>query len=159
MKFFMYLTSVWFSFNVSTPFQGASYRKWIAQNPDYREVQVVLAITNAILHEDSNDRDEFAKQTQLVYGALEGRPGFIAGSIRKTVLGNEVWTVSLWENRQALTDFLQSREHINAMVMADTAIDLIRSKVITDQFKNIHLNWDAFEKMIALTPFKKYKPI
>ena len=25
--------------------------------------------------------------------------------------------------------------------------------------KKIHLNWDAFEKMIALTPFKKYKPI
>ena len=75
--------------------------------------QVYVGITNAVL--GAADRSEFDRHTRRVVKSLPTQPGYVAHSVRTRIFGNEVWTMTIWDSDAALTAFVRSPVHQEAM--------------------------------------------
>jgi len=146
---------IFFGCAISRPLSGPGFDN--KQNKLYGDPHrtVIIAITNALL--DRSKRRPFDKKTQKIYKNIENYKGHIAGSIRLKLLGNEVWTYTIWENEAALINFVRSKEHLDAIYSTDTAIEKIRSLNIKVLAKDIPISWQQVEEIISKKEMKAYK--
>ncbi|MFM9879951.1 MAG: antibiotic biosynthesis monooxygenase family protein [Burkholderiaceae bacterium] len=99
---------------ISTPF------KTISSTPP----TVVMVVTHAVL--DPNNRAAFDAQTSRVLESLSGQPGLVGYSVRRQLLGNEVWTMTVWASEASRAEFVTSAAHRTAMVNGNSALQTIR---------------------------------
>lgn len=142
---------------ISRPMSGPGYDSSSETLKGDLNREVYVAITNAYVIRSK--RSLFDRKTQEIYKSLEQNKGFLMGSIRLRLLGEEVWTYTVWESREALDLFANSRQHVDAMYSADPAIRQMRSLVIKAKAREIPTSWSKIEEMIQKEKMKDYKPL
>ncbi|HEX8876543.1 MAG TPA: antibiotic biosynthesis monooxygenase family protein [Phycisphaerales bacterium] len=75
--------------------------------------RVFVAVTNAVLHPDK--RRAFDDHTRRVIESLPSHEGYLGHSVRGRVLGNEVWTMTMWRDEESLDAFIESPVHRTAI--------------------------------------------
>lgn len=98
---------------LATPFRGPGYSSREGVTLPGAHVTVWVGITNAQV--DGRTRGVFDEYTRKVVRSLPEHDGFIGHSLRSRVLGNEVWTMTVWRDEAALDAFVSSPSHRSAM--------------------------------------------
>ncbi|MCR9256732.1 MAG: hypothetical protein NXI16_11650 [Alphaproteobacteria bacterium] len=126
----------------STPFSGPGYGP--AGPPD----SVVVGITHITLKDDGALRDKFWDYVAEVDQQLEAAPGFIKGSKRRELLGDEAWTATVWRDGKSLAAFISSGAHKRAMKGAYDTFDDARFARLTLDREAFQENWDNILAML-----------
>lgn len=140
--------------SISRPISGPGYDARTKLFRTKNTNTVFVSITNAKLI--GSKRISFDRYTQELYLTLDGRRGYLGGSIRKEIFGNEVWTFTVWENHEAMKEFVYSRDHLNAIYMSSEAIEVMRS-INFDHPSSTQLNWERIYQEISKVEFKSLK--
>jgi len=77
------------------------------------EGSVFIGVTNARV--EGGNRRAFDKHTRLVIRSLGTHEGYMGHSVRSRLLGNEVWTMTVWKDEASLDRFVRSPVHREAM--------------------------------------------
>jgi heme-degrading monooxygenase HmoA len=86
----------------------------------------VVAITEARLGGDRASRAAFWHGVREVERSLPTQPGLIGYTLRRELLGNTTWTMTVWESDDALDRFVGGAAHRRAMQAGDAAIASVR---------------------------------
>lgn len=98
---------------MATPFRGPGYsRSHGVTLPGVGPV-VVVAITHATL--DARLRGPFDDYTRRVIASLPSQADHVGYSVRTRLLGNEVWTMTVWKDDAAVEAFMASPVHRTAI--------------------------------------------
>lgn len=73
----------------------------------------VVALTYAAL--DPAKRAPFDKASAEVIDSLKQQPGIVGYSLRRELLGDAVWTMTVWEDAAARAAFVRSPVHMAAI--------------------------------------------
>jgi heme-degrading monooxygenase HmoA len=76
---------------------------------------VIVVITEVRLGVDRSARLQFWDQVWTVEKALPKQPGLVGYSLRREIFGTTAWTMTLWENEDAIRAFMRSAVHRRAM--------------------------------------------
>lgn len=79
-----------------------------------------MALTNAKLQRSK--RSGFDKRSKEIFENINSSPGYIGGTVKFEIFGDEVWTMTVWENQEALERFVDSTRHLDAMYMTNQAM-------------------------------------
>lgn len=99
---------------IAMPFRGPG---WDGA-PTVARDEYVVVLTHAVL--DGETRASFDGGFDPVRAQLDGAEGLVGYSMRKELLGDEVWTMSVWQDEASLKRFLYRGAHRD--VMRDGAI-------------------------------------
>ncbi len=92
-----------------------------------QEQRVLVVVTHAVIHPERRGAfDEYVDRLVDVMDASKV-DGLIGFSIRKQLLGNEVWTLTVWRDEVALAAFMRSGLHREAVQRAGDAVASLRS--------------------------------
>lgn len=101
----------------ATPYRPA------AQAPDAEPGETaVIALTEATLGPDRAARAAFWDGVRAVERDLPNQPGLLGHSLRRELLGNKAWTMTVWESQAALDRFVASPAHRAAMRAGNPAV-------------------------------------
>lgn len=81
---------------------------------------VVVAVTWATL--DPERRATFDRYTGRLVNILQQQPGLLGYSLRRELLGNDVWTVTVWSSDEARRAFVYSALHQEAITETYAAV-------------------------------------
>ena len=136
--------------SVATPF-----RKVAAGTGQAEHGTTVVVITEATLGGSSEQRSGFWTGVQSVQAVLPSQPGLIGYSLRQELLGNRVWTMTIWQSKLDVRRFADTATHRQAMQSgAEALINLRFARFQRDQ-RIAAPTWE--EAMVALeVAGKKY---
>ena len=136
--------------SVATPF-----RKVAAGTGQAEHGTTVVVITEATLGGSSEQRSGFWTGVQSVQAVLPSQPGLIGYSLRQELLGNRVWTMTIWQSELDVRRFADTATHRQAMQSgAEALINLRFARFQRDQ-RIAAPTWE--EAMVALeVAGKKY---
>jgi heme-degrading monooxygenase HmoA len=117
---------------------------------------VVVAVTYARYRPEAADR--FWVLTRGVLDRLPGRDGLLGHSVRRTLFGDEVWTMTAWISTAALTAFIRSPEHRTAMAATDETVAEARFARFTVPAADFPPGWDRALEALAAAPVQGYGP-
>lgn len=130
--------SSWFSavshFTVSTPIKIIDDTKI---SPD---TKVLVALTWAEL--DISNRSSFDTYSGKIVHAMPKMQGLVCYSLRKELLGSQVWTYSVWRDQLALAGFMRSDVHRAAIRFGNSAVIKMSKKQIWTLYKDLPSNWN-----------------
>ncbi len=109
--------------------------------------QVLLVLTTGVLHQDR--RAEFDRQTRLVANSLRTQQGLMGHAIRREVFGPRVWTLTVWQDDQALNEFTRGQAHRQAVAASMPALLDMRSRRIQMAVVSVPQSWDAALALMA----------
>lgn len=95
---------------VSTPFRA------VDPPPDGGTALRVVAVTHAVA--EPGTRARFDAHTDAVIAALAAQPGLVGYRVRRTLLGDEVWTMTVWRSEADRLGFMAAGAHARAMADA-----------------------------------------
>ena len=126
---------------IATPFQGPGYdrRKGVTIVGKDR---VVVALTQAVLHDDGAKRPQFWDYVVQVEATLAERPGFVGYSLRRELLGDNAWTMTVWSDEASLDGFVRSDVHQAAIREAMEALACARFARVEVDRSEIPIAWD-----------------
>jgi heme-degrading monooxygenase HmoA len=104
---------------VSTPFP-----RFAATGADTGKRALVVLTMG---HIDQARRDEFDRETRRVIDAMAAQPGLLGFSARQELVGDTVWTLTVWENDRTLEQFLASAIHRRAVRRGRAAVVIMQS--------------------------------
>lgn len=82
----------------------------------------VVALTEATLGPDGAARAAFWEGVWTVERTLKDQPGLIGYSVRRELLGNRAWTMTMWQSEADLDRFVLSPAHRAAMASGRAAL-------------------------------------
>jgi quinol monooxygenase YgiN len=139
---------------VSKPFSRPANQERPTQADQQADSTLLVALTHAVL---SEDREPFDRYTRMLVDEMEKQPGLYGYSVRKELLGDEVWTMTVWYDKASLERFIYSDIHqqaIQAAMPAVIATRFLRFEVPQDEAPP---RWnDALERLskVELTPMQ-----
>ena len=138
---------------ISRPFAG------LGKDPVFREQnkqkEFLVVLTNAKLYRDK--REAFDDYTQSLYKQLDSQKGYVGGSIRMVIFCDEVWTMTVWQSKEAMESFVNSREHLDAMYMSSNAVRQMRMASFTVTGSQLPPSWEEAEKRLEKVPFRSFQ--
>ena len=150
------LATLVMSCQIGTPFKGSGYESGKVTLEGAGET-VILALTQAVF--DRSQRSNFFKQTMSVYDKRDDQPGYVAGSIRTEILGENAYTMTVWKDRKSLHDFVHSRVHLNAMYMGEPSLKQMRSIVKEIPASELPVSWSKAREYLAEKPLTSMKSL
>jgi len=102
---------------------------------------VTVVITHAVV--DRARRGPFDDYTRRLVAALDTGTyaGLVGFSVRKELLGDEVWTVTVWSDPDAMRRFASSSLHREAMRRAGDAIVSVRVRHVQAPASEMPWSW------------------
>ncbi|MCY2959019.1 MAG: antibiotic biosynthesis monooxygenase [Planctomycetota bacterium] len=135
--------------SVKTPFRGPGFEPERGVTlPDAGD-EVVVQITHARL--DRALRSAFDEQTRRVVEDLPKHPGLIGFSVRRELLGDDVWTLSVWRDEPALEDFIRSTTHRRARSEGSSATLESNFRRVPWPTRLVPPSWDQALELLAET--------
>ena len=125
----------------ATPFRGPGYDAKLGVTLPGGE-PVVVAVTQATLGDDADDRAAFWDHVSRVEASLTDRPGFIGYSKRASVFGGEAWTMTVWADETSLTAFVRSDAHQAAIREAFGGLADARFARFAIAREDVPVSWD-----------------
>ncbi len=126
--------------SISTPFRWPGFDPKSGVTIPGASKVIVVAITHVIV--DSDKRRAFDDHTMRVVNNMSRQPGLIGYSVRKQILGDEAWTVSVWSDEDSLRRFVYTPEHLRAMAAGEPAMKAVRFRRFSMPANELPLNWD-----------------
>lgn len=112
---------------------------------------VFMSLTHGVL--DRSTRKAFDSYIEKVVEDLPNHAGLVGLSVRKELLGDEVWTMTVWADRQSFRDYVRSPVHQAAMDAGAPAVEEFRSALIEVPANSIPVGWrDALDLLDAEQP-------
>lgn len=142
--------------SLSSPMKGPLFsknKKFLIQNNQ----TYLVAVTNVILCKGPKKR-LFMNYTTTLYKDLKNQPGYLGGSLRRKFFGNEAWTMTIWKDQKSMNDFVNSKEHLNAIYMSSDAIEKFRTTTFQVHDKS-EINWNLAIKKIEGVNYKIGDPL
>ena len=103
---------------------------------------VVVAVTHAVLGDDSEANDTFWRYVWIVQDTLPTRPGLVGYGLRREILGGQAWTVTVWADEQSLKDFVSSDAHRGAMRSGMSALKEARFARFEAPRDQVPISWE-----------------
>ena len=141
---------------LASPFIGPKYDKKSGRLTLPPDQTVVMAITNAKL--DRKTRRGFDKSSEEIYSTIDKYDGYVGGSVRFRILDEEVWTMTLWEDQKSLKNFVDSRQHLDAMYMTNQAMKQFRHFNIELPARDLPYSWSQVEEMLENREWVTHTP-
>ena len=110
-------------------FSGPKYNKNTRSLTVDPKTKVFLALTNAKLERDK--RAGFDKHSREIFTTIKNYPGYMGGTVKVEIFGDEVWTMTVWESKEALDHFVNSARHLDALYMTNQAMKRFRHLHVT----------------------------
>ncbi|GEM_PF-4689051 len=63
-----------------------------------------------------------ASNNIFVLGLSKWLPGYMGGKVKVEIFDDQVWTMTVWEDRESLEKFVNSTRHLDAMYMTNQAM-------------------------------------
>lgn len=98
---------------------GMPYRDLSGGRPPAGPTRVV-ALTHAVL--DGAKRGPFDRGSAEVIRSLPAQPGIVGYALRTKPFGNEVWTMTVWEDEASRAAFVRAPVHMAAIRAGSGAI-------------------------------------
>lgn len=118
---------------ISTPFRRVA-------PPDVElPPTMAVSLTHAWVRPDR--RDDFDEHTRRVLTALPGHAGLIGWSVRRQIVGREVWTMTVWRDAASRARFVDSSDHRAAIASAYPAIERVRFARLEIGPADLPLRW------------------
>ena len=128
---------------IATPFIGENFGTKLKKGID-PDKKVLLVITHAKINQNKNT-NLFWSNVNKVKNDIQKNPGFIGFSIRRKLLGSEVWTMTAWEDESSLENFIYNRTHEKAVEQSSDTLDLNQSIRLELPRKKIPIPWEEAE--------------
>ncbi len=107
-----------------------------------------VVVTHAMIADRLGDRFEFFQLTGEVEDSLASTPGIVSFSKRVNLFANEAWTLTVWENTEAITAFKANKPHIKAMSSAGQVLSGARFARFIVKGSELPVSWDhALEQL------------
>lgn len=132
---------------VAMPFKGPGYERGVGVNVETPDGTVVVALTRGVL--DGARRGPFDRSTGDVAGGMNDVPGLVGFSFRRELLGDVVWTMSVWEDEASLRAFVRSPLHREAMREGRAATEEFLFHSFTVPAAEIPIPWSRAEALLA----------
>lgn len=127
---------------ISTPYPR------ISQAPaGVADSSLVVVVTHITLN--TAERAEFDRQTRRVVASLPSQPGLVGYSVRRELLGNQAWTLTVWDAEEVRQNFVSSAVHREAMGKSAAAIAAVQFKRVTLPRNQVPADWDAALQLLA----------
>lgn len=113
------------------------------------DAPVTVVVTHAVL--DNERRDVFDDYTRRLIARLDAGDyaGLVGYSVRQEPLGDEVWTLTVWTDADAMRRFARSGPHREAMRKADSAILELNTRVFELPPDALPPSWDMALQRLA----------
>ncbi len=139
---------------INTPFRGPGYDRNQGVTLADAGDKVIVVLTHATL---SESRRNFDSEVGIVADSLAVRDGLIGYSLRKELLGNEAWTMTVWRDEAALAAFVASNAHQNAIVNSAHELAAVRFKRFEVDVSELPITWEqALAKLEADISIETY---
>lgn len=116
---------------------------------------VIVAVTHAVL--DAKTRGAFDDSTRKVAASLPQQPGFIAYSLRTRLFGDEVWTMTMWVNEEAVDGFTASPVHVRAIRDGMPAVKTAQFLRFEWPSRGAAPSWEEIKRRLASEPVIDYR--
>lgn len=130
---------------VSSPFRWAKHRK---KDIKPSSKTVIIGITYALLQNDKTLRRLFFNHVKTINASLASQQGFIGSSFRAQPFGNKAWTLSVWENKDDMKQFVYGETHLSAMKAASKAMIEAKTTHIELAAERLPLSWHEALKLL-----------
>jgi heme-degrading monooxygenase HmoA len=110
---------------------------------------VVIALTEATLRPDRAARAAFWDGVRRVERDLPNQQGLLGHALRRELLGNRAWTMTVWESQEALDRFVTSPVHRAAIRAGDPALAGQRFATVTRPRTAGPLSWTEALDVLA----------
>ncbi len=125
---------------ISTPFQSSKALPTVSSDT------VVVGITHVTLNDNRKGRKAFWRQTINVVNSLDSQMGYLGHRVRRDLGGNEGWTMTVWENDDAIEKFITSASHTQAIRMGIPGVKEARFVRVSISKDSLPMSWDEAEK-------------
>lgn len=110
---------------------------------------VVVGITHVKLGDENEKNTVFWDYTRQVINSLPEHQGYLGYRLRKKLFVDEAWTMTVWEDQDALDRFVRGSRHGMAMGKGLPAVKSARFvRLILPRSQN-PLDWDIVEQMMS----------
>lgn len=99
---------------ISSPFKGPGYKSGSVIVETENEM-VVVGLTYIQTGTDAGKNKIFWSHVSNVHDNLGEHEGLIGHAIRRETIGNQGWTMSVWQDQQSLNRFVESDLHQTAI--------------------------------------------
>ncbi len=138
-----FLSTLGVGCTIAMPFRGPGMDTLEARG----DQTVLVSITHATV--DNDNREAFDDYTRKLADIMDEQPGLIGFSIRKELFGDEAWTMTAWENEEALTAFSRSAPHREAIAAARSALVRAEFRRVPVEASDLPLSWDRALELLA----------
>ena len=113
---------------------------WISLS-DVDPTHEYLALITYLLRKSYWSMFSFFRQSSAIQKQLKDSPGLIGYSLRAQLLGKNAWTLSVWQDESALSEFVGRSPHVDTMkkVNLGEARKFVRWKLIGSE---VPPKWD-----------------
>ncbi len=123
-------------------------------NSDVAEIiadrDYMVIVTHATIASDLAERRKFFKLTGAVEESLGNTPGIVNFSKRANLLANEAWTLTVWEDEDAMLAFKTNRQHLNAISNAGKVLAGARFARFMVKGADLPVSWELALEQLEL---------
>lgn len=126
--------------SVSMPFKwvgGLSNQQGVDNGTSSEEL--IVAVTHAAV--DASKRKSFDEAAYRVLDSLPSQSGLVGYSVRRQLLGNEVWTATVWTDEESIQRFLRSTAHAQAVIQSGSAVRQIHYTRLKIRRDELPISW------------------
>jgi heme-degrading monooxygenase HmoA len=139
---------------VSSGYSSAQNSRSAGKTPASDIKTVMIGITHAIV--DGKNRKLFDKHTRLVIDALPQHDGYVGHMVRTRVFGNEVWTMTLWQDEGSLDAFVRAPIHREAIKQGLSGVKSAQFIRFEYPAADVPPSWDDVIERLKSAPFVNY---
>lgn len=110
-----------------------------------------VSLTHAVI--DGARREPFDRYVRLIAAQLPAQPGLVSHSIRRELLGDQVWTMTVWRSAADRSRFFGSGLHLEAMATASSSIVHVRSVRLELRRSELPLDWPRALRALGAPPW------
>lgn len=110
---------------------------------------VVVGITHVTLGDEHEKNNVFWDYTRQVIDSLPEHQGYLGHKLRKKLLVDEAWTMTVWEDEDALDRFVGGSRHGMAIGKGLPAVKSARFVRLILPRAQTPLDWDTAEQTMS----------
>ena len=110
---------------------------------------VVVGITHVTLGNEHEENNVFWDYTRQVIESLPEHQGYLGHRLRNKPLADEAWTMTVWEDEDALDRFVHGSVHGMAIGKGMPAVKSARFVRLILPRAQTPLDWDTAEQMMS----------
>lgn len=123
---------------------GTPYKSGVIKNTEVPE-RVLISVTHAELKKDRHARKQFWDGVWRVDSTMAKQPGYVGSILKRSLLGNEVWTMSVWTDESSLNTFVTDPAHYQAMSDNRQVLASMRTARFYVSSDSLPVSWEQAE--------------